>query len=120
MGVRTYDCKVEDSKGRVIAEAWCRAYNVADPANPVLVETQYSGGDGIAHFVALPDNAAVDVQAIYGNLSIWFRNVFSVGGDDIETANALQHTQNTDDYAAGLLVVTEYPGSPVEGEMVVL
>lgn len=116
---RSHTLYVEDEKGRAIAEAWCRAYNVTDPANPILVETQYSGATGAATFTALPDDAPVDIEIIWGKLSLWKRNVLSSSGASIDTAVLYSHVQNTDLYAAGVKVVGSYPGSPVEGEMVV-
>jgi hypothetical protein len=117
---RSHTCYIEDEKGRPVAEAWCRAFNVSDPANPSLVEEQYSDATGAATFTALPDDAPVDILAIWGKQTKYFRNVLSNDGDDIDSAVGLSHEQNTDDYAAGVKVVTEYPASPVEGEAVIL
>ena len=117
MGVRTYNCYVEDSSGRPVSEAWCRAWNITDPANPVLVETQYTDATGKAAFVALPDDAPVDVSAIWGSNVKYFRNVLSNDGDDIDTAVDSSHTQNTDAYAKGYRTGTSFPASPATGEV---
>ena len=114
---RTYDCVVEDDKGRPIAEAWCRAYNITDPANPVLVETQYTSGTGTASFTALPDDAPVDIIAIWGLQVKYYRNVFSTSGASIETAEGQAHDQNTDLYAQGIRTGTSFPATPGDGEI---
>ena len=119
MGVRTYTCYVEDEHGRPISEAWCRAFNITDPANPVLVETQYSGATGAASFVALPDDAPVDVWVTWGGQIIYFRNVLSSDGDDIDVAVVNSHIQNTDTYAYGYRTGTSFPASPEQGAVFV-
>lgn len=116
MGTRSYTCYVEDYRGRPVSEAWCRAFDITDPANPSLVETQYSDATGAAAFTSLPDDAPVDVWCLWGNESKYFRNVLSSDGDDIDTAVDNSHVQNTDDYAAGYRTGTEYPTSPSTGE----
>ncbi len=116
MGVRTYNCYVEDGRGRPVINAWCRAWNISDPSNPVLVETQYTDVTGKAAFVALPDDAPVDVSAIWSNQFKYFRNVISNDGDDVDTAVDSQHTQNTDAYAKGYRTGTSFPSPAAEGE----
>ncbi len=117
MGTRTYDCVVEDDKGRPVAEAWCRAFDVTDPANPSLVETQYSDATGTAAFVALPDDAPVDILIVWGKNVKYQRNVFSSGGEDIDDAVDKMHDQNTDLYAKGVRTGTSFPSSPIDGEL---
>jgi len=116
---RSHTCYIVDDKGRPVAEAWCRAYNVSDPANPALVETQYSDATGAANFTALPDDAPVDISAIWGKNVKYFRNVLSSDGDDIDSAVDNSHVQNTDDYAAGYRTGESFPSEPSAGEMFV-
>jgi len=108
---------VEDDKGRPVAEAWCRAYNITDPANPVLVETQYTSATGTASFTALPDDAPVDIIAIWGLQVKYYRNVFSTSGASIDTAAGQAHDQNTDLYAKGIRAGTSFPATPGDGEI---
>ena len=117
MGVRSYTCYVVDEKGRPIAEAWCRAFSITDPANPILVETQYSSATGSANFVALPDNAPVDVWATWGGQTTYFRNVLSSTGAAIDVAVFNTHVQNTDLYAKGYRTGASFPALPATGEV---
>ncbi len=119
--VRAYTAYVEDEKGRPVFQAWCRAFNITNPSEPTLEETQYSDTNGAASFVALPDDAPVDIWCLWGQTnSKYFRNVLSSDGDDIDSAVDKSHTQNTDDYALGAKAVLDYPASPVEGEIICL
>lgn len=118
MGVRTYDLLVEDQyTGRPIANALCEAYNITDPANPVLVETQETNGLGYAYFVALPDDAPVDILAKFAMRVKRYVNVFGSGGDDLDSAVAKAHEQNTDLYANGFRTGTSFPSNPLPGEI---
>ena len=115
---RSYDLtNVTDDNGRAIGQAWCRAWNVTDPANPVLVEEQFTSGSGTAFFTALPDTAPVDISVIWGNNCKWYRNVFASTGAEIDDAVTDAHTQNTDLYADGVRTGTAFPGTPATGEL---
>ena len=116
---RSYTVQVENEVGKPIAQAWCRAYNVTDMANPVQVEEEYTDGSGQATFTELPDDAPVDVLIIWGTTSLWKRNVLSSSGASIDTAVLNTHVQNTDLYAKGYRTGTSFPGTPGEGEMYV-
>uniref|UniRef100_A0A6M3ILD0 Uncharacterized protein n=1 Tax=viral metagenome TaxID=1070528 RepID=A0A6M3ILD0_9ZZZZ len=69
---------VDDNKGRPLANVWCRAFNASTSA---LVETQYTDATGACTFTTLPDDANINLCAVWGNNVKWMYNIFSATQD---------------------------------------
>lgn len=80
MGTRSYTLRnLIDDNGLPLANVWVRAYNATSGA---LVDTQYTDANGAVTFATLPDDANVNVCAVWGNNVKWLYNIFS-GAQDI-------------------------------------
>ncbi len=76
---RTYILRnLTDEKGRALCNVWCRAYNGTTGA---LAETQYTDSSGTCTFIALPEDANVNICATWGLNSRWFYSIFSATQD---------------------------------------
>jgi len=95
---RSYSLKsVADKNGQPVALAACYAYNATDPDDLVLVETQYTDGNGNATFSALPDTGQIDINVQWGIVNnYWIYDVGDVTNADVVEAVNKMHWQGTD------------------------
>ena len=70
-----------DDKGRVISDAWARAFRNDTQAE---VETQYTDGNGSATFSALPDNVDCYIIALWSNKAKYFFSEATIGTTEID------------------------------------
>jgi hypothetical protein len=107
---RCYTVRQNDERGKPIFLAECKAFNAVTGE---LVETQYTD-NGIARFVALPDDAPVNIEVRWDKQFRLYQNVYEAEGNEINDMVSNAHIQNTDDYTNGVQVTTE-PATPPEG-----
>ncbi len=76
---RTYVLRnLTDDKGRPLSNVWTRAFNATTSA---LAETQYTDNTGTCTFTTLPDDANVNICAVWGDNAKWLYNVYSATQD---------------------------------------
>uniref|UniRef100_A0A6M3L5J3 Uncharacterized protein n=1 Tax=viral metagenome TaxID=1070528 RepID=A0A6M3L5J3_9ZZZZ len=93
MATRSYTLRnLTDDKGRPLSNVWCRAYNADTSA---LVDTQYTDSAGSCTFATLPDNANVNVLAVWGTNAKWYYNVFAETQDIMYGVLTVDHIDAT-------------------------
>ncbi len=94
-----------DEKGRPLSNVWCRAYNATTSA---LAETQYTDSAGTCTFTTLPEDANVNICAVWGNNAKWLYNIYSATQDllFLSVTDAVIGTCSIGKLTAGNLTVT--------------
>ena len=84
-----------DDKGRVISDAWARAFRNDTQAE---VETQYTDATGRATFTTLPENVDCSILCLWGRQSQYFFSEATIGTTEIDDLAI-----TTDKIAAGAI-----------------
>jgi len=78
---RSFTVNLVDDKGRVIADAWARAFR---DDTQVEVETRYTDATGCATFTTLPENVDCSILCLWGRQSRYFFSEATIGTTEID------------------------------------
>ncbi len=108
---RTYVLRnLTDDKGRPLSNVWTRAFNATTSA---LAETQYTDNTGTCTFTTLPDDANVNICAVWGDNAKWFYNIYQATQDMLylSVTDAVITTCSITKLTAGNLTVAGIVGT---------
>ena len=80
---RSFTVNLVDDKGRVIADAWARAFR---NDTQVEVETRYTDDTGCATFTTLPENVDCSILCLWGRQSQYFFSEATIGTTEIDNS----------------------------------
>jgi len=105
-----------DDNGRIVINAWARAFKVSDQS---LVETQYSDTSGNISFVALGDTDDIFIIVMWGNPknTRYFWSEAPATMDEIQEGSTYGKVRNTQ-ISSGLIYLTENQNMTGQGFVV--